>query len=105
MPISFTHQQPTEQETRVNLALLLLALYVEAISRTDPATFLQEQMTLWRQGSYMWLHELFESDQTYGFDQVAPECQNAHQIATPEQIVQIQAVLSCILTNPLPEIE
>ena len=64
-----------EQAIRLNLTLLNLALGVESISRPDPETFLREQMTLWNQGSYMWLHTLLESGGNDGFGGVAQEFQ------------------------------
>jgi hypothetical protein len=94
-----------EQNSRLNLALLYLALYVESSSRPDPSAFLQEQMRLWHQGSRMWLHTLLESERNYGFDEVGPEFQRDHLPSTPEQTGQKQAAPACILPNPLPETE
>jgi hypothetical protein len=98
--VSISVRGVEEQATRLNLALLRLALYVESTSRPDPAAFLQEQMTLWNQGSYMWLHELLESERNSGFDQVTPESPLAPRLSTPEEIGQTQAVPACILTSP-----
>lgn len=97
--MTYFTQQTGESETRLNLALLCLALCSESISRPDPAAFLQEQMIMWNEGSRMWLHTLLESEGNDGFLEASPQFQDAHLSSTPEQTVQKQAVPACLPPN------